>query len=138
MINALTFPLLSKPSSESIKLEIQHMQICVEIDHTTISTLHKLIHKWLTQSIQNSCNSLDTFKPVFKIGLFSLILIASLKRRIFQFWWRSIILVFICTKFIRDVRRSCTSSTILSGNSDAVNVVILNIWWTPLHSLSGC
>ena len=45
MINALIFPLLSKPSSETIKLEIQHMQICVEIDHTTISTLHKLIHK---------------------------------------------------------------------------------------------
>ena len=85
MINALIFRLLSKPYSESIKLEVQHMQIFVEIDYITISTLHKLIDKILTQSVQNSCNSLDAFKPVFKIGFFSLVLIASLKRRIFQF-----------------------------------------------------
>ena len=45
MINALIFRLLSKPYSESIKLEVQHMQICVEIDYITISTLHKLIDK---------------------------------------------------------------------------------------------
>ena len=31
----------------------------------------------MTQSVQNSCNSLDTFKPVFKIGFFSLILTAA-------------------------------------------------------------
>ena len=75
MINAL---ILRPPSSESIQLEVQHMQICIETDYTTISTLHKLIDKWLTQSVQNSCNSLHTFKPVFKI--FSLILITSFKR----------------------------------------------------------
>ena len=51
MVNALIFWLLSKPSSESIKLEVQHMQICIEIDYTTISTSHKLIDKWLTQSV---------------------------------------------------------------------------------------
>ena len=110
------------------------MQICIEIDYTTISTLHKLIDKWLTESVQNSCNSLDAFKPVFKIDFFSLILIA-LKRRIFQFLWWSIILVLICTEFIRDVLGSCTSSTMLSEKSDRVNLVILNICWTPLHSL---
>ena len=138
MINALTFRLLSKPSSESIKLEVQHIQICIEINHTTISSLHKLIDKWLIQSVQNSCNSLDASKPVFKIDFFSFILIASLKRRIFQFLWQPIIFVFICTKFIWDVLRSCTSSTVLSKNSDGVNLIILNIcWcWTPLHSLS--
>ena len=31
------------PSSESIKLKVQHMLICLEIDYTTISTLQKLI-----------------------------------------------------------------------------------------------
>ena len=56
MINALIFRLPSKPSSESVKLEVQHMRIFIEIDYTTISTLHKLIDKWLTQSVQNSCN----------------------------------------------------------------------------------
>ena len=45
MINALIFRLSSKPSSDSIKLEVQHMQICAEIDYTTISNLHKLIDK---------------------------------------------------------------------------------------------
>ena len=45
MINSLKFGLPSKPSSESIKLEVQHMQICIEIDYITISTLHKLIDK---------------------------------------------------------------------------------------------
>ena len=127
--NALIFRLPSKSSSECIKLEVQHMQICIGLDYTTISTLHELIDKWLIQSIQNS--SLDTFKPVFEIGFFSLILIASLKRRIFQFSWRSIILVFICTKYIRDVLRSFTSSIILSEKNDGVNLVILNICWTP-------
>ena len=83
MINSLKFGLPSKPSSESIKLEVQHMQICIEIDYITISTLHKLIDKWLTQSVQNNCNSIDAFKLLFKISFFSLILIASLKRRIF-------------------------------------------------------
>ena len=131
MINALIFRLSSKPSSESIKLEVQHMQICTEIDYTTISNLHKLIDKWLSQSVQSSCNSLDAFKPVFKIGFFTLILIASLKRRIFQFLWRSIILGFICTKSMQDVLRSCTLSTILSENNDGVNLVILNISCTP-------
>ena len=131
MINVLIFRLPSKASSESIKPRIRHVQICIEIDYTTISILHKLIDKWLTQSVQNSCNSLDAFKPVFKIGFFSLVLIASLKRRIFQFLWRSIILVFICTKFIWDVLGSCTSS--LSENSHGVNLAILNICWTPLH-----
>ena len=104
------------------------MQICIEIDYTTISTLHKLTDKWLTQSVQSSCNSLGAFKPVFKIGFFSLILIASLKRRIFQFLWRSIIPVFICIKFIRDVLGPCTSSTVLSENSDGVNLAILTIY----------
>ena len=135
MVNNFIFRLPSKPSSESIKLEVQHMQVCIEIDCTTISTLHKLIDKWLTQWLQNSRNSLDAFKLVFKIGFFPLILIACLKRRIFQFLWRSIILVFKCTKFIRDVLRSCTSSTVLSENSDGVNLVLLNICWTQLHSL---
>ena len=83
MVNALIFQLSSKPSSKSIKLEVQNMQTCIEIEYTTISTLHKLIDKWLTQSVQSSCNSLDAFKPVFKISFVSLILIASLKRRIF-------------------------------------------------------
>ena len=87
----------------------------------------------MTLSVQNCCNSLDAFKPLFKIGLLSLILITSLKRRIFQFLWRSIVLVFVCTKFIRDVLMSCTSSIILSENSDGVNLVILNICCTPLH-----
>ena len=105
-------------------LEVQHVQICIEIDYTTISTLHKLIDKWLTQSVQNGCNSLDAFKPVFKIGFLSLILIASLHRRMFQFLWWSIILVFICTKFTRDVLWSCTSSTMLSENSDGVNLAM--------------
>ena len=45
MINSLKFGLPSKASSESIKLEVQHMQICIEIDYITISTLHKLIDK---------------------------------------------------------------------------------------------
>ena len=76
------------------------------------------------------------FKPVFKMGFFYFILIASLKRRIFQFLWRSIILVFICTKFMRDVLRYCMSSAILSQNSVGVILVILNICWTLLHSLS--
>ena len=87
----------------------------------------------MTLSVQNSCNSLDAFKPLSKIGLLSLILIASLKRRIFQFLWRSIIIVFVCTKLILDVLMSCTSSIILSENSDGVNLVILNIYCTPLH-----
>ena len=95
MINPLIFRLPSKPSSESIKLEVQHMQTCTEIDCTTISTLHILSDNWLAQSVQKSCNSLGAFKQGFRIGFFSLILIASLKRRIFQFLWRSIILVFI-------------------------------------------
>ena len=133
MINAPLFRLPSKPSSECIKLEVQHMLICIEIHNTTVGTLRKLIDKWLTQSVQNKCNSLDAFKPVFKIGFFSFILIAHLKRRIFQLW-RSII-VLIWTKFIRDFLRTCTSSTIVSQNGDRVNLVILNIWWIPLHSL---
>ena len=33
----------------------------------------------LTQSFQNSYNSLEAFKPLFKIGFFSLILLALLK-----------------------------------------------------------
>ena len=45
MINALIFRLPSKPSSESVKLEVQHMENCIEIDYTTISTLYKLIEK---------------------------------------------------------------------------------------------
>ena len=45
MVNTLLFRLPSKPTSESIKLEVQHMQVCIEIDYTTISTLHKLIDK---------------------------------------------------------------------------------------------
>ena len=45
MINALIFRLPSKPSSESVKLEVQHMRIFIEIEYTTISTLHKLIDK---------------------------------------------------------------------------------------------
>ena len=43
MINPLIFRLPSKPSSESMKLEVQHMQIYIEIDYTTISTLHEFI-----------------------------------------------------------------------------------------------
>ena len=35
----------SKQSSESTKLEVQHMQICIEIDYSTIFPLHKLIDK---------------------------------------------------------------------------------------------
>ena len=31
MVNALIFGLPSKPSSESIKLEVQHMQVFIEI-----------------------------------------------------------------------------------------------------------
>ena len=46
MINALIFRLPSKPSSHSIKLKVQHMQICIEIDWTTIRTLHKLIDNY--------------------------------------------------------------------------------------------
>ena len=130
MINALIFRLPSMLSSECIKLKVRHMLICLEIDYTTISTLqkliflfyqgHKLIDKWLAQSVQNSCTSLDIFKALLKISFFSLTLIASLKRRIFQFLRRSIILVFICTKFIRDVLRSRTSTGILSENGDGV------------------
>ena len=45
MVNALIFRLPSKPSSENIKLEVQHMQICIKIDYTTNCTLHKLIGK---------------------------------------------------------------------------------------------
>ena len=40
MINALIFRLPSKRSPESITLELQHMQICVEIDYTTICTFY--------------------------------------------------------------------------------------------------
>ena len=89
----------------------------------------------MKQSVKNSCNSLDVFKPVLKIGFFSLILITSLKRRTFQFLWQSIILFFICTKFIPDVLGSCTSLPILSENSVGANLAILNICWTPLHLL---
>ena len=46
MINALIFRLPSKPSSHSIKLKVQDMQICIEIDWTTIRTLHKLIDNY--------------------------------------------------------------------------------------------
>ena len=45
MINALLFRLPSKPSSECIKLEVQHMLICTEIHNTTIGILRKLIDK---------------------------------------------------------------------------------------------
>ena len=100
----------------------------------TISTLHKLIHKWLTLSVQGSCNSLDAFKPGLKISLFSLTLVA-VRRRISQFLWRSIIFVFICTKLIWYVLVFCTSSTILSEISDAVNLARLKICWTPLNLL---
>ena len=109
------------------------MQICIEINYNYYQ--YKLIDKWLTQSVQNSSNSLDAFKPLFKMSFFSLILIASLKRRIFQFLWRSMILMFLWTKFIRDILGSCTSSAIVSENSDGANLAILNICETPLHSL---
>ena len=46
------------------------MQILTEIDYTTTSTLHKLVDKLLIQSVPNSYNYLDAFKPVFKIGFF--------------------------------------------------------------------
>ena len=45
MVNALIFRLPSKPPLESIKLEAQHLQICIEIGYTVISTLHKLTDK---------------------------------------------------------------------------------------------
>ena len=45
MINAPLFRLPSKPSSECIKLEVQHMLICIEIHNTTVGTLRKLIDK---------------------------------------------------------------------------------------------
>ena len=118
------------------------MQICIEIGCTTIGTLHKLIHKLLTRSVQNSCNFLEVLKPVFKIGFFSLILIASLKRRIFQFL--NILnddQLFLCSFALNlygtflDLVRHQQSSTILSENSDGVNLTILNICRTPLHSL---
>ena len=91
---------LSQSHPQTVKLKVKHMQICIGIDCTTISTLHKLIDKWLTRSVQNICNSLDAFKP-----------------------WRSIILAFICTKFIPDVLKSCASWLILSKNSVGVNLV---------------
>ena len=125
MINAFTFRLLSKPSSESIKLEVQHIQICIEINHTTISSLHKLIDKWLIQSVQNSCNSLDAFKPVLKIDFFYFD--CFFKKKNISILMTANYFYVICTKFIWDVLRSCTSSTILSKNSDGVNLIILNI-----------
>ena len=85
--------------------------------------------------IYNSCNSFNTFKSVFDVGLISFILIASLNKRTFQFLWRSIIQVFIQTKFTRDDLRSNSSSMILLVRSDGVNLPILNICWTPIHSL---
>ena len=91
-----------------------------------------MIDKLLTQSVQKV---VIPFKTVFKIGFFTLTLIAFLKIRLFQFLWQSIFLVFICTKFIRDVLGSCTSSTILSKKSDGANLTILNICWTSFHSL---
>ena len=45
MLNALIFRLPSKSPLESIKLEVQHMQICMEIVYTTINALHKLTDK---------------------------------------------------------------------------------------------
>ena len=46
MINALMFRLPSNSSSHSIKLKVEHMQTCIEIDCTTIRTLHKLIDNY--------------------------------------------------------------------------------------------
>ena len=52
---------LSQSHPQTVKLRVKHMQICIEIDCTTISTLHKLIDKWLTRSVQNICNSEQSF-----------------------------------------------------------------------------
>ena len=46
MINALMFRLPSNSSSHSIKLKVEHMQICIDIDCTAIRTLHKLIDNY--------------------------------------------------------------------------------------------
>ena len=44
--NALIFRPLSKSPSDSVKLKVKHMQICIEIDYTTITTLHKFVDKY--------------------------------------------------------------------------------------------
>ena len=36
---------LSQSHPQTVKLKVKHMQICIGIDCTTISTLHKLIDK---------------------------------------------------------------------------------------------
>lgn len=43
------------------------------------------LYKARLQPFKNDFNSLDTFKPTFKIGFFSLISIGSLKRKILHF-----------------------------------------------------
>lgn len=65
---------------------------------------------------------------MFKFGFFSFISNASLKRRIFQILWQSVILAFICTKFIRDDFGSSALLTILSENTDGVNLALLNTY----------
>ena len=62
MINALIFRLPSNPSTESMKIKVTTYAIRIKLDYNKY--LHNLIDKWLTQSIERICNSLDTFNSV--------------------------------------------------------------------------
>ena len=72
---------------------------------------------------KNSRNPRNSSKPVFKI-IFTLILIASLKREIIPIL---IMINYSSGPILYELYRYCRSSTVLLENSDGVNLGKLNI-----------